>query len=259
MKKLLFLLLTVPFFSAVAGGRYLLTPEGKYGEVEFEEPYFKNKSKDFRVVDRSGKCVPQRNMGDYARFKRIRFEVPQKNAGLYLETGKADGKALSENAGELWRFSDLKWSSSIPQLTRTAKGFSFVAPSHVSRPYIESVPVALPAGRDDAVIFEYKGVSRSMHPWVMRIQILQFDKNGKVLPCGAVDERWLNFHTAPGKTQHIRQAGRLDRRAVKVAARVYLHQFKAKKAADDGYPPPADAVLYPAVDILTFSLRSARR
>ena len=254
MKKLLFLLLAAPLFTAVAGERYLIEPEEKFGEVEFEPEYFKKSSGVFRVVDKDGKCVPQMPLKDYARFRRIRFAVPQKEAKLYLEPGAFSGEKLSPDAGHLLNFNKLKWKGSIPQIKRTKDGFAVTAPTHVSRPFIESDMVDLPEHDAARVIFEYAGVSKSLHPWTIRIQLLQFDKDGKALPCSIVDERWLNFYTSPGTVQHIRQAGRLDKRVAKMAVRIHMHKFRAE-ADENGLPAAKNAVLLPSIKINTFSLR----
>ena len=153
MKKLLFLLLAAPLFTAVAGERYLIEPEEKFGEVEFEPEYFKKYSGVFRVVDKDGKCVPQMSLKDYARFRRIRFAVPQKEAKLYLEPGAFSGEKLSPDAGHLLNFNKLKWKGSIPQIKRTKDGFAVTAPTHASRPFIESDMVDLPEHDAARVIF----------------------------------------------------------------------------------------------------------
>ena len=254
MKHLLSFLAAALLFSAVAGERYLLETGEKFGEVEFEQEYFKNSSGSFRVVDRNGKSVPQTALRDYARFKRIRFSVPDGCRELFLEAGKNDGEKLSDGAGELLDFSRMKWKGSVPEVKRTADGFAVTAPVRFSRPYIESEQIALPEHNGSRVVFEYEGVSKALHPWTIRIQLLQFDKNGKQLPCSAVDERWLNFYTSPQKIQHIRQGGRLDKRAAKIAVRVHLHLFRAD-GDEMGLPPRKGAVLLPSVKINTFSLR----
>lgn len=257
MKNLILCLLAVPLLSAVAGERYLLVPENNFGEVEFEDIYFKKPSAQYRVVDEKGSSVPQLRLTDYAGCKRIRFEAPVKYGKLYLEPGKP-GKKLSKSAGNLLDFNKLTWKSSIPQLVRTSYGFAYVKPSHVGRPYIESNIVDIPERKSDAVIFEFEGKSRAFQPWTFKIQLLQFDCNGKELPSSAVDERWLNFYTSPGKLHHIRQAGRLDRRAAKLAVRLHLFQTFAK-VDSMGFTAPKDAILYPDIEIKTFTLRSGSK
>lgn len=258
MKSLSFFLAAVLSFTISAGERYLIENGGGFGEIEFEKPYFSGQVDKFRVVDKAGKCVPQKSLDDYARFKRIRFFSSEPGA-LYLEAGSSNGKKLDAGAGELWNFDKLKWKSSIPQLARTKDGFAFVSATHIGRPYLESNQVDLPPERDADVIFEYAGVSKSMHPWTLRIQILQFDKDGKALPCCVVDERWLNFFTSPGTLQHIRQAGKLDRRAAKVAVRVHLHQLYSKDVNEMGYKAEKSSVRYPVLEVRKFSLRSGRK
>ena len=180
---------------------------------------------------------------------RLRFIVPNGTTALSCVPGigkisKAHAATCENifidalNDPQKWQCGTEKGKKLIPEpklsVTRNENGLLFKSDCFgtcVAR-YTVDVPQKL-AGKP--VLLELTLQSKSKMVWSNPIRVIQYDKNGKVLPVSVTDPRWISHMRPPETVTRYSEPGIIHSQAAKLAFELKLHAIPTDR---DNYGMP---------------------